>query len=281
MRLVRNTARAATSLALFAAVGCSADNVTSPIDVTSTRAPLLVSNKAASTIASDESRAVVVSTSPTRATLSEPRYAREQVLGFQNGTPTKQCLGEGESLGAWNLRFSGYGCTQIASDVGGASLSMQPAAATGNSETHAPLLLGPQYGDRFLMTARFETVQQLRTNGKPNAWEVAWVLWQYQDDEHFYYFIPKPNGWELGKRDPSYAGGQRFLATGSDQKFPVGHLYNVQIAHRGNAITVTVDGIVLASIIDTEHPYVSGRVALYSEDAEIKVHQVSVRTGAF
>ncbi|MEP6779555.1 MAG: hypothetical protein ABJC26_06665 [Gemmatimonadaceae bacterium] len=281
MRLARNTARAATALALFAAVGCSADHITAPIEATSTRAPLLLSNATASTIATDKLTPGSVTVTPTRATLSTPRYAREQLLGFQNDTPTKQCLTEGDSLGAWNLRFSGHGCTQITPDVGGASLSMQPAAASGSSETHAPLLLGPEYGDKFLMTARVETVQQLRRNSEPNAWEVAWVLWQYQDDEHFYYFIPKPNGWELGKRDPAYSGGQRFLATGTDQKFPVGHAYNVQIANRGNAITVTVDGVVLATVTDTERPYLTGRVALYSEDAEIKVHQVSVRTGAF
>jgi hypothetical protein len=153
--------------------------------------------------------------------------------------------------------------------------------ATSNEETHAPLLLGPMFGDRLMLTTRLETVQQLRRNGEPNAWEVAWLLWQYQDDEHFYYFIPKPNGWEVGKRDPAYPGGQRFLATGTDQTFPVGHAYNVQITHRGNVFSVVVDGVTLTTFTDNERPYVTGRIALYSEDAEIKVHQVSVRTGAF
>jgi hypothetical protein len=124
-----------------------------------------------------------------------------------------------------------------------------------------------------------ETVQQLRRNAEPNAWEVVWVVWQYQDDEHFYYFIPKPDGWELGKRDPSYPGGQRFLATGTDQQFPVGRPYNVQVTHRDNVLAVVVDGVPVVHFTDTERPYTSGRIALYSEDAAIKVHQVNVRSG--
>lgn len=224
--------------------------------------------------------AVLASSPAERSSIGTSRYAREQSLGFQNGTLAEPCMGEGDSMGAWHLRFSGYGCVGLKAGENGTALSMQPMSATTTDETHAPLLLGPEYGDRLVMTARVETVQQLRQNGEPNAWEVAWLLWHYQDDEHFYYFIPKPNGWEVGKRDPAYPGGQRFLATGTDLKFPVGRTYNVQITHKGNVFSVVVDGVALTSFTDTERPYVSGRIALYSEDAEIKVHQVSVRTGA-
>jgi len=207
--------------------------------------------------------------------------SREQSLGFQSDAANDQCLSEGESMGLWQLRFSGYGCVGLTAGIGGTWLSMQPMIATANEETHAPLLLGPLFGDRLMLTTRLETVQQLRKNGEPNAWEVAWLLWQYQDDDHFYYFIPKPNGWEVGKRDPAYPGGQRFLATGTEQTFPVGQAYNVQITHRGNVFSVVVDGVTLTTFTDTERPYITGRIALYSEDAAIKVHQVSVRTGAF
>lgn len=222
------------------------------------------------------------SVSPTgNVTIGTTRYAREQSLGFQRSTSNEQCLSEGEALGAWRLRFSGYGCVGLSTDTSGTALTMQPMTATDNEETHAPLLLGPEFGDRMMMTARFETVQQLRQNGDPNAWEVAWLLWHYQDDQHFYYFIAKPNGWEVGKRDPAYPGGQRFLATGTAQKFPVGRAVSVQITHRGNAFSVTVDGVLLTTFADVERPYVSGRVALYSEDAEVRVQQVNVRSGAF
>ena len=293
--------RASTSVAALAILGC-ADSPVEPFEVrpeapaintrmaladsTELRAPSLVSPTAAAVSLSPH--AIAGADLPTKTTVGNREgnrtlsdMSREQSLGFQNVASNDECLTEGESMGLWQLRFSGYGCVGVTSGIGGTSLRMQPMIATANAETHAPLLLGPMYGDRLMLTTRLETVQQLRRNGEPNAWEVAWVLWQYQDDEHFYYFIPKPNGWEVGKRDPAYPGGQRFLATGTEQTFPVGHAYQVQITHRGNVLSVVVDGVTLTTFTDTERPYVAGRIALYSEDAEIKVHQVSVRTGFF
>ena len=64
------------------------------------------------------------------------------------------------------------------------------------------------------MTTTLGTVRQVR-NGPANPWEVAWLLWHYTDDQHFYSIVLKPNGWELGKEDPAYPGAQRFLATGA------------------------------------------------------------------
>ncbi|MBC8087928.1 MAG: hypothetical protein H7Z40_11740 [Phycisphaerae bacterium] len=286
--------RATAFVAALASLGCTGD---SPVAPETARPKASVPETSAATAATpgvtptDTRVPVLVRAAPPpadapaapllRSSTGTNRYSREQSLGFQNGTLAEPCLGEGESMGAWQLRFSGYGCVGLKAGENGTALSMQPMTATSTDETHAPLLLGPEYGDRLMMTARVETVQQLRRNGEPNAWEVAWLLWQYQDDDHFYYFIPKPNGWEVGKRDPAYPGGQRFLATGTDLKFPVGRAYNVQITHKGNVFWIVVDGVALTSFTDTERPYVSGRIALYSEDAEIKVHQVSVRTGAF
>ena len=30
------------------------------------------------------------------------------------------------------------------------------------------------------------------------------MLWRFLDDNHFYYLVLKPNGWEIGKADPAY-----------------------------------------------------------------------------
>ncbi|MEO7998538.1 MAG: hypothetical protein ABI852_13895 [Gemmatimonadaceae bacterium] len=279
---------ASTSVAAMAILGCTGDNPVAPETTwpqasVSVLAPPPADARLSTVAAAALPPAVAIAAPLTRTTVGTSRYAREQSLGFQNNAISNaaaECLNEGDSFGSWQLRFSGYGCVGLRTNGDGTSMSLQPMVATTNAETHAPLLLGPEYGDRLQLTTRLETVQQLRQNGEPNAWEVAWLLWQYQDDEHFYYFIPKPNGWEVGKRDPAYPGGQRFLATGTDLKFPVGRAYNVQITHRGNGFSVVVDGVVLTTFTDTERPYVSGRIALYSEDAEIRVHQVSVRTGA-
>lgn len=280
---------ASTSVAAMAILGCTGENpvapeTTWPMASVSELAPPPADAGLSTVVAAALPPAVAIAAPLTRNTVGTSRYAREQSLGFQNdavkNAATSECLNEGDSFGSWRLRFSGYGCVGLTTSGDGTSMSLQPMVATANDETHAPLLLGPEYGDRLQLTTRLETVQQLRRNGEPNSWEVAWLLWQYQDDDHFYYFIPKPNGWEVGKRDPAYPGGQRFLATGTDIKFPVGHAYNVQITHKGNVFSVMVDGVTLTTFADTERPYVSGRIALYSEDAEIRVHQVSVRTGA-
>lgn len=282
--------RASTSVAALAILGCAGDNPVAPETTwpeagVSAVATQPLDTRLSIVVAAAPPPAVAIAAPLTRTTVGTSRYAREQSLGFQNNaqknSATAECMNEGDSFGSWKLRFSGYGCVGLSTNEDGTAMSLQPMTATANDETHAPLLLGPEYGDRLQLNTRLETVQQLRQNGEPNSWEVAWLLWQYQDDEHFYYFIPKPNGWEVGKRDPAYPGGQRFLATGTDLKFPVGRAYNVQINHKGNSFTVMVDGVLLTTFADTERPYVSGRIALYSEDAEIRVHQVSVRTGAF
>lgn len=200
------------------------------------------------------------------------------------------CLSEGTRFGGWELRYHGYGCVTIEAPTSDAreglvpsaagptfetTLFMAPTEAQSMLETHAPLVLGPAHGDRVTLRASVETLQHTRRGDAPNPWEVAWVVWHYQDDEHFYYFIPKPNGWELGKRDPAYPGGQRFLATGSDRAFPIGRVHHVTVRQAGTLITVSVDGVPVVQFRDDERPYLRGRVALYAEDAAIRVHQVA------
>ena len=68
-------------------------------------------------------------------------------------------------------------------------------------------------------TIRLRTLAQ-RRRGQPNPWEVGWLLWRYTDNDHFYSFIVKPNGFELGKQDPAYPGRQRFLAYAYAPAFP-------------------------------------------------------------
>jgi len=109
-----------------------------------------------------------------------------------------------------------------------------------------------------------------------NGWEVGWVLWHYTDSSHFYYFIPKPNGWELGKEDPAFPGAQRFLATGVTRMFPVGNWYTVRVRQVSNTITVWVNGVQVVSFTDTLGPYLSGSVGLYNEDSQVRFDSLTV-----
>lgn len=184
---------------------------------------------------------------------------------------------DGESFGSWFTQFAGYGTVGIESDTGNNVLHLSPQAVTSSDKTQSSLVTGPAYNGPIQFQSKILTVSQLRTGSTPNHWEVAWVVWNYTDNAHFYYFIPKPNGWELGKRDPVYPGGQRFLATGSDKLFPIGQFYTVKITQDAqDLITVWVDGVQITSFTDMERPYTSGKIGLYTEDAHVHVDDVSV-----
>ncbi|MCO4100027.1 MAG: hypothetical protein HEQ38_11620 [Gemmatimonas sp.] len=205
---------------------------------------------------------------------------RVQMLRVANRLPRlsfpqlrADCITQGEAFGDWTVRFDGYGCVTVGGPFGQGTLAMGPKSAEKGWQTHAPLVLGPAYGDQLMYHARVETTAQLR-DGEPNPWEVAWVIWQYEDDSRFYYFIPKPNGWELGKRDPSYPGGQRFLASGHLETFPIGTIYDVTIVQHNDKLAVFVDGREIVRTRDAEKPYTKGRIGIYAEDAAIKVHSV-------
>jgi hypothetical protein len=154
-------------------------------------------------------------------------------------------------------------------------LVLSPGAADDPDTTHAALIVTREsYSGRIAFAGRVRTVKQLRTGSPPNPWECAWLVWNYQDEEHFYYVALKPAGWEVGKRDPSYPGGQRFLASGEDG-FALGTWHEFRIVHEDAVVTVQLNGRVIASIADGERPIRSGRLGLYTEDAEVELDGVS------
>jgi hypothetical protein len=155
-------------------------------------------------------------------------------------------------------------------------LSLAPQAATSPSATHASLVRSASTFSDFDATVQVRTVQQLRSGSAPNPWEVGWVLWHYSDNTHFYSFIAKPNGWELGKEDPAYPGAQRFLAAGSAPTFPVGAWNTVRIRQVGTSMTVWVNGTQVAGFTDTERPYAGGALGLYTEDAVVHFDNVDL-----
>jgi hypothetical protein len=183
---------------------------------------------------------------------------------------------EGSAHGSWVSVFGGYGQTGIESDgASGNVLSVAPKASVSPSDTHAALVRSASSFADIDATVRVRTVQQLRTGSAPNPWEVGWVLWHYTDNTHFYYFIAKPNGWELGKEDPAYPGAQRFLAAGSSPTYPVGAWNTVHVRQVGSSITVSVNGVQVVSFTDSERPYGSGTFGLYSEDAHVHFDDVA------
>ncbi|MFI1967660.1 calcium-binding protein [Streptomyces cinnamoneus] len=188
----------------------------------------------------------------------------------ESGEPERPWA-EGSVHGSWRSVFDGHGENIGRHD--GLALSPRPAREPG--ETHAGLIVSTRQYEDVDFRAKVRTLAQLRTP-EPNPWEVPWLVWAYNDPEHFYYITLKPNGWELGKRDPAYPGGQRFLATGAEH-FPIGRTSDVRVAQRGARIEVSVDGRGLVGYADRERPYLKGNVGVYTEDARVLFTDLSVR----
>jgi hypothetical protein len=168
----------------------------------------------------------------------------------------------------WHTVYDGYGKAGVEKvDDGEQVHYLAPGRAKQPQETHAALKTSSErYGDMEL-TLRMRTVRQLRRGSPPNPWETAWILWHYQDDQHFYYLTLKPNGWELGKRDPAYRGGQRFLVSDKVPVYYFNTWYDVRVVHVADTMFVQVNGLPLARFTDRDTPYGSGMVGLYAEDA--------------
>ena len=189
------------------------------------------------------------------------------------GAPPRRPWPDGTTHGRWLSVFNGMG-TNLGDDT---SLSLSPMAAEDPGTTHAGLVVSTASYTDVRYAARMRAVRQLRSP-KPNPWEVPWLVWAYTDPEHFYYVTLKPNGWELGKRDPAYPGGQRFLATGRTA-YPTGTWYEVRVEQRGAVLSVSVGGRPLVTFTDAERPYRRGRVGAYTEDATVKFEGLKASSG--
>ena len=183
---------------------------------------------------------------------------------------------DGDNFGQWQVVFTGFGCVRVLNDNGNNVLEMQPQSVTNPADTSAPLVVGPSFEAPFTYRGQVATTAQLRQNSAPNDWETAWIVWNYTDNQHFYYFIPKENGWELGKEDPAYPGAQRFLATGTTPTFSLADIKNFEITQVGATMTVSINGNRIVEFTDNERPYTSGRIGLYSEDARFIADNIVV-----
>jgi hypothetical protein len=190
--------------------------------------------------------------------------------------PLKTCFAETTAFGPWTSVLNGSGCNQVEADGVSIWLDAAPQASVSASETHAALTTGPALASPLTISVDMQTSAQLRQNDPPNAWEVGWLLWDYADNAHFYYFQPRPNGWELGKEDPTYPGSQRLLASGTSPVFPIGAWHTVKIVQVQNSLTVYVNGQLIVDFPDTETPYTSGNVGLYNEDSDARFTNFSV-----
>lgn len=209
---------------------------------------------------------------PVATTEPQTRYRFSETF---EGLSTGRTWTDGAVHGQWTDVFNGYGSAGIES-AGDLVLALSPKAATSAGETHAALAVSNTAFQDPDLNVRMKTVSQLRSGSPANAWETAWLLWNYTDNSHFYYLALKPNGLEIGKEDPAYPGNQRFLVTTSTP-YSVGRWYNVRVKHVANTFTVWVDGAQVAQFTDNERPYSGGALGLYTEDAYVQFNDISVQ----
>jgi hypothetical protein len=176
-----------------------------------------------------------------------------------------------------------------------------PKAASTPSETHSCLALSTRKYVTGTVSLDIRTDSQLRTGSSPATDEVAQVFFKYVNATHYYYFLLKSDGWELGKKDnlstnvnPDYkrildSGATPTITTGTFQHVEISIEYenaavNFLYADENNnpfRIIVTVDDVEIANVLD--NGYLSdtngaintptlvlscaGSVGLYSKDA--------------
>jgi hypothetical protein len=209
---------------------------------------------------------------------SATQIARTTITSpFQNpsAAPLAVPWSEGRTYDQWANRFGGYGVVKVVSARPDPALSLATDIASSTAQAHAALVTSAaSFGD---MTATISetTIAQLQSPA-PDSWDVAWVLWHYTDNTHFYYVLLKPSGWELGKEDPAYPGAQRFLVTGVTPVFPIGVSYKIQIAQIAGTMQVSVNGTPLVRFTDTQSPYLQGNIGLYCEEASVTFTSVVV-----
>ncbi|HEX2035620.1 MAG TPA: DUF2334 domain-containing protein [Chloroflexota bacterium] len=166
----------------------------------------------------------------------------------------------------WSVIYDGYGSVGIDAD---GSLRLTPFIATRPDRTHAALVLG---GERtwhdYRFTVRMMTQAQLRQHSPPNPWEAGWLFFRYQAPDRSYYLVHKPNGLELGKLAPPAGKGQVFLVTAPEWPLNLERWYEYRVELNGPTILVYIDGELALSYTDPD-PILSGRVGLYTEDAEV------------
>ena len=181
----------------------------------------------------------------------------------------------GKWYGVWDGSVA-FGVKQDQNDSSNNIFYEKTAAVTTKSQTESALVLTTQKFEDFKLSVDVRTDKQTRQNSAPNSWEVGWIIWKWNDNTHFYYFLVKTNGAEVGK----YDGGvnptdQRILKTSSSPKASVGQWMHWDIIVKGNHITIIVDGTRVFDF-DNASSFDSGTIGLYTEDAAVSFDNVVI-----
>jgi 3-keto-disaccharide hydrolase len=166
---------------------------------------------------------------------------------------------------------------------------LESPAPIHEGQTYSSLTLSTRSYKNFHMNLDVRTVSQTRENSPPNPWEVAWVFWHAvgngtdeMDRTHFYYFLVKTNGLDIGKYDGgTNPDSQQIIAI---KYYPletsiynkIGAWYNLDIIVLNDHITVKVNNATAFDIINSAS-FVSGRIGLYNEDSKTEFRNIYIK----
>lgn len=157
----------------------------------------------------------------------------------------------------------------------GSRVTLSSAVPRSPGETHSALVTSRQTWTNPTISLDTDTLRQLRQGSAPNPWEVGWVMFRFQDLSNYYYFILKPNGFELGKKQGSL--NQIFLDTGSLPSLRVGTTAQIRIVVRGARIQVFAGGALVLDYTDPSPLTGAGSVGLYEEDSRVRFTSVAIQ----
>jgi hypothetical protein len=167
----------------------------------------------------------------------------------------------------------------------GATIVYGPTAVTytptiGNSV----LLTMPTICKDFQVKGTMETVKQLQSGTANEPYDCGWLLFNFHtgtDGKPAYNYVSfKTNGVEVGLGYSTT--GQTFLYTTSTPTFPVGKSFTFLLVKSGTNLSLTVNGTAvftnesLDSSASSSLYNVPGQLALYCEDSEVTVSNVSL-----
>jgi hypothetical protein len=207
------------------------------------------------------------------------------IPGLSDDFSTNYSLNDGQTSpdGKWRCLYKSGGVVESKNGL----LHMAPRVVTAADQTASCLLLSTKSFKNFQLDFNMRTNKQLRTGSPPNAWETAWVMGRFTDEQpksnHHYYFVLKTNGYEFGKKDnaPGDTGleQQIFLNTGPSPAARMGQSVKVTIIAKDFHFTIKINDVV---VVDTDNlpkdpeKMAQGLIGLYTEDADVSFDNVKL-----
>jgi hypothetical protein len=185
--------------------------------------------------------------------------------------------------GIWKNVYSGLGSTGVEDVNGSHVFFLKPKTSDLSNETEASLSKSTGSFCDFKADFDINTVKQLRQNSPPNTWEAGWFIFRYTDTFHYYWFLIRSDGIELGKKDCDTCTdpieGQQFLFTKDYPILQLDKWTHWKVIMDGNHIQIFVDGTLLIDYIDDNmtSQLSSGAVAMYSEDAYVRYDNMNIQ----